>query len=87
MKLIVAGACGFVTTEVIRQSLARTKITEVIALACSRVSAPEYLPAEARAKLKSAVVEDYDKYSDEFRKQVAGADACIWFNSHVCRTS
>ncbi|KAJ6532057.1 hypothetical protein B0H19DRAFT_1189836 [Mycena capillaripes] len=75
MKLIVAGATGFVAEEVIRQSLRMPQITSVVALARKRVTAPD---SEGASKLKSVVVKDYDDYSDEVKKEFAGADACIW---------
>ncbi|KAF8206182.1 putative nucleoside-diphosphate-sugar epimerase [Mycena galopus ATCC 62051] len=64
MKLIVVGSTGFVAQEVIKQSLRNPSIKSVVAL--------------ARKPLKSVVVKDYDEYSDEVRKEFAGADACIW---------
>ncbi|KAK7033363.1 putative nucleoside-diphosphate-sugar epimerase [Favolaschia claudopus] len=78
MKLIVAGATGFVGQEVIRQSLRNPAITSIVALARRPVSPPTGVPEEAASKLKSVVVKDYDEYPDEVRKDLAGADACIW---------
>ena len=80
MKLIVAGASGFVATEVIRQSLRIAKITSVIALTRSPVSPPSDLRPDADAsKLHSVVVKDYDSYPDHVRSHFVGADACIWY--------
>lgn len=76
MKLIVAGATGFVATEVIRQSLKSTAITSVIALARRSVPIPD---GSDGSKLKSVVVKDFLNYSEEDKKQLAGADACIWY--------
>ncbi|KAI2463331.1 NAD(P)-binding protein [Annulohypoxylon bovei var. microspora] len=79
MKLIISGATGFVAREVIRQSLSRSEITSVIALARKPVSAPEKLPEGAdSSKLRSIVVQDYDCYSEEIKKEFSGASACIW---------
>ncbi|KAI1341755.1 putative nucleoside-diphosphate-sugar epimerase [Xylariaceae sp. FL0016] len=79
MKLIVSGATGFVGKEVIRQSLSRKDITSVIALARKPVPVPENLdPGADPAKLRSIVIEDYDKYSDDVKKEFADAAACIW---------
>ncbi|KAF2672257.1 hypothetical protein BT63DRAFT_422752 [Microthyrium microscopicum] len=79
MKLIIAGASGFVATEVIRQSLSMPSINSVIALARRPVSAPDNLaPGADTSKLQSAVVKDYDEYSEEVKKHFANADACIW---------
>lgn len=75
MKLIIAGATGFVGRELVRQSLRMREITTVVALARKPVSAPEGCDA---AKLKSVVIEDYGTYPEHLRKEFAGADACIW---------
>ncbi|KAJ9296198.1 hypothetical protein DTO271G3_5339 [Paecilomyces variotii] len=60
MKLIVAGAAGFVGTEVVRQALSNPGITSVIAL------------------LKFVVTDNFEEYSEDDRKDLSGADACIW---------
>ena len=79
MKLIIAGASGYVATEVVRQALSIPAITSVIALARRPVATPANLDAGADAsKLRSVVVRDYGEYSEEFKKEVEGADACIW---------
>ena len=79
MKLIVAGASGFVATEVIRQSLSLPKITSVIAIARKPIAAPSNLGRGADAsKLHSVVLDNYGSYPDDVKKQLAGADACIW---------
>ncbi|KAF7563554.1 hypothetical protein G7046_g565 [Stylonectria norvegica] len=75
MKLIIAGANGFVASEVIRQSLRSREITSVVALSRQ----PVVLEAGAQsAKLKTVIVEDYETYSDDVKKELAGANACIW---------
>ena len=81
MKLIIAGATGFVATELVRQSLAIPKITSVIALARRPVSAPSNLsPGADVTKLHSVTVKNYDSYPDDVKKHFAGADACIWYS-------
>ncbi|KAI1412345.1 putative nucleoside-diphosphate-sugar epimerase [Hypoxylon sp. FL1857] len=75
MKLIISGATGFVGREVLRQSLSRSEITSVVALARKPISAPENTDA---SKLKSIVIDDYEHYSEEVKKEFAGASACIW---------
>ncbi|KAF8313868.1 hypothetical protein DL93DRAFT_2080788 [Clavulina sp. PMI_390] len=76
MKLIIAGASGYVSTELIRQALERSDITSIIALARKPISAPSGV--SNASKLKSVVLSDYDSYPDEVNKEFAGADACIW---------
>ncbi|RYP31941.1 hypothetical protein DL767_005482 [Monosporascus sp. MG133] len=81
MKLIVTGATGFVGREVVRQSLARPEITSVVALARGPVPAPapETLPPGTDAsKLRAVEIADYSEYSEEVRRELAGANACIW---------
>ncbi|KAL8801123.1 MAG: hypothetical protein Q9182_004675 [Xanthomendoza sp. 2 TL-2023] len=79
MKLIVAGASGYVATEIIRQSLSISKITSVIALARAPVPVPSNLdPSADASKLHGVVIESYNFYPDDVKAQLAGADACIW---------
>ncbi|KAL7621850.1 hypothetical protein AAE478_007350 [Parahypoxylon ruwenzoriense] len=74
MELIVAGATGFVSTEVIRQSLSRREITFVIALARKPVLVPNGLGEGADpSKLRSVGIKDYEKYLDDVKKEFAGA--------------
>lgn len=81
MKLIVAGATGFVGMEVIRLSLERPDITSVIALSRTPIS-PSQQPKEGAAvsKLRNVIVKDYGDYPDNVKKEFAGADACIWYD-------
>ncbi|MCJ1437930.1 hypothetical protein MMC27_007317 [Xylographa pallens] len=79
MKLIVAGASGFVATEIIRQCLSIPRITSVIALARRPVSAPSDLDQHADAsKLHSVILDNYGNYPETVKTRLAGADACIW---------
>ncbi|KAJ5785554.1 uncharacterized protein N7503_010766 [Penicillium pulvis] len=74
MKLIVAGATGLVGSEIIRQALQNSDVTEVIALARKPVA----FDNSSASKLKSVVIRDYAEYPDEVKAELAGADACIW---------
>ena len=77
MKLIVAGATGFVGKEVIRLSLKRPDITTVIALSRTPVlPAPE--DGTDVSKLRNVIIKDYGGYPDSVKNDLAGADACIW---------
>lgn len=85
MKLVVTGATGFVGREIIRQSLSHPKITSVVALARSPVAAPNALLAGADpSKLRSVVIQDYEVYPDEVKKEFSGAGACIWYALASC---
>ncbi|KAJ5910078.1 hypothetical protein N7504_004721 [Penicillium tannophilum] len=76
MKLIVAGATGLVGTEIIRQSLQISEITQIIALARKPVHVED--GTDPLSKLKSVVIRDYGEYSADVKAEFAGADACIW---------
>ncbi|KAI2611646.1 NAD(P)-binding protein [Hypoxylon fragiforme] len=76
MKLIVTGSTGYVGREVIRQSLCKSEITSVVALSRQPVPVPDGLPEGAdTSKLRSVIIEDYGRYSDEVKREFAGADA------------
>jgi hypothetical protein len=78
MKLIVAGSTGFVATEVIRQAISNPAITSIIALARRETPVPQSAGANA-AKLRSVVCSNFSEYSEDVKKELAGADACIWY--------
>ncbi|KAL1892776.1 hypothetical protein Sste5346_006859 [Sporothrix stenoceras] len=83
MKLIIAGATGYVATELIRQSLRRPDITSVVALARKTTPIPnDVTPGSSEAaKFTSVVVKDYEGPYDadeSVKTALAGADACIW---------
>lgn len=79
MKLIIAGASGFVGQELVRQSLKRPEITAVIALSRNPIAAPADAGPDA-SKLKNVTVPSYEDYPDNARKEIAGTDAVIWFD-------
>jgi nucleoside-diphosphate-sugar epimerase len=76
MKLIVAGSTGFLGKEIITQALAHPTITTVVALGRRPADIDE---TKNKSKLVNAVVPDFDHYSDDVKKQLADADALIWF--------
>ncbi|KAH8678206.1 hypothetical protein BX600DRAFT_451685 [Xylariales sp. PMI_506] len=75
MKLIITGATGYLGGELVRQSLRSPHISSVIALARQPVPVEDTAHA---AKLKSVIIKDYAVYPDDVKKELAGADACIW---------
>ena len=82
MQLIIAGASGYLATELVRQALCLPKITAVIALARRKVEVPTRLGQGADVgKLRSVVVRDYGEYPAEVKELLGKADACIWYVS------
>jgi hypothetical protein len=78
MKLIVAGSTGYVATEVIRQAISNPKITSIIALARRETAVPADA-GENASKLKSVICNDFSNYPEDVKKELAGANACIWY--------
>ncbi|KAH8698435.1 putative nucleoside-diphosphate-sugar epimerase [Talaromyces proteolyticus] len=79
MKLVVAGSTGFVGTEVIRQAVSHPSVNTIVALARRPTPAPENAgPGADVSKIKSVVCEDFENYPESVKKEIAGADACIW---------
>ena len=80
MKLIIAGASGFVGAELVRQSLENSRITSVVALARRPTFPPENLKSSVNInKLQSVVLNDFGSYPEDVKKHFTGADACIWY--------
>ncbi|KAI0009212.1 NAD(P)-binding protein [Xylariaceae sp. FL0662B] len=76
MKLIVAGMSGFISKEIIRQSLSRKEITSVVALARKPVLVPDDLANVADpSKLRSVGIKNYEQYTDNATKEFAGSSA------------
>jgi hypothetical protein len=86
MKLIVAGSTGFVATEVIRQAVSHPSITSILALARRTTAVPQNVgPGADTTKLKSVVCEDFGNYPESVKKELSGADACIWYVNLLSR--
>ena len=71
MKVIIAGATGFVGRELLSQCLQNPAVTSIVAL--SRRELP------AHDKLKVAIMDDFLSYPDSVRKEIKDASACIWY--------
>ncbi|EMR84303.1 putative nucleoside-diphosphate-sugar epimerase protein [Botrytis cinerea BcDW1] len=80
MKLIVAGSTGFVATELIKQALSSPDVTSVIALARRETPVPQTLDDNADiTKFKAVICDDFLNYLDNVKKELEGADACVWY--------
>jgi len=77
MKLIIAGSTGLVGTELIAQAIKTPAVTPLIALSRRETAVPSDAGDNA-SKLKSVVCKDFSNYSEDVKKELAGADACIW---------
>lgn len=75
IKLVVTGGTGLVATELIRQGLQLPQITTLVVLSRKPVAVPAGTEA---SKLKQVLIGDYGEYPDHARRELAGADACIW---------
>lgn len=79
MKIIVAGATGYVGSEIIRQALSQPSVTSLIALGRRETAIPENVaPGADISKFKSVVCQDFGNYPDAVKKELADADGCIW---------
>ncbi|KAK9235118.1 hypothetical protein V1525DRAFT_410906 [Lipomyces kononenkoae] len=79
MKLIVAGATGFVGKELIRQAVSHPGVTSIVSLARRATPVPQDMaPGADLSKLKSVVCDNFEDYPESVKKELSGADACIW---------
>lgn len=80
MKLIVAGATGYIGTEIVRKALSHPRVTSILALARRTTPVPQNAgPGADSSKLKSVVCDNFEDYSESVKKELSGADACIWY--------
>jgi hypothetical protein len=75
MKLILTGCTGFIGSEVLSQCLRNPTIISVVAL--SRRILPDSVSNDP--KLQVVIMKDFNSYSDLVLKELAGANACIWY--------
>jgi nucleoside-diphosphate-sugar epimerase len=79
MEIVVAGSTSLIGTEIIRQALANPAVKSVLALGRRETALPPNLdPAADTSKLKSVVLEDFENYTEDVKKQLQAADAVIW---------
>ena len=74
MKIIVTGATGFIGGEILRQALARSEITSVVALSRKPLTGPE----ASNPKLKTVLMEDFTQYPASVLSELKGASGCAW---------
>ncbi|KAH8601827.1 hypothetical protein B0O99DRAFT_680942 [Bisporella sp. PMI_857] len=82
MKIVVAGATGFVGAEVIHQALSNTAVASIIALSRRPMLPPDPDTLgryEDVSKLESVVLQDWlHAYPASVQARIKDADACIW---------
>lgn len=88
MKIIVAGSTSFVATEVIRQALSNPAITSIVALGRRTVEVPQNTgPGSDASKFKSIVSDNFENYPESVKKELSGANACIWYTILIAACS
>lgn len=75
MKLIVAGATGFVGSEVLYAALQHPSVTSVVSLSRRPVVDPRLTDDP---KWESVVLEDFELYPPDVMARLQGAVGCIW---------
>ena len=74
MKLVIAGATGFVGKALLKQALGCSDITSIVTLA----RRPVDLEDADTAKVTDFVLDDLEHYPAALIEKLADADACIW---------
>ncbi len=75
MKLVIAGATGFVGKEILRQALCSSEFDSIVTLGHRAVDVGPH----DREKLTDIVLDNLEQYPETVREQLADADACIWY--------
>lgn len=73
MKVVIAGATGFIGQEALRQCIEHPSITSIVVLSRRQLTRPETSP-----KVKVVVLDDFLEYSPSTLSEIQGAGACIW---------
>ena len=82
MKIILTGSTGFIGGEVLAQCLKNPAITLAVVLSRRELSKEISDP-----RLKVIIMKSFTQYPDSVLKELAGADACIWYISLVLLNS
>lgn len=79
MKLIVAGATGFIGGEVLYAALQHPAVTSVVSISRRAVTDPHVVD---HAKWEGIVLEDFEHYPPNTMARLQGAVGCIWSGPH-----
>jgi hypothetical protein len=71
MKVVIAGATGFISGAVLHHCLKHTSITSVIALSRRPLAISD-------PKLSTIIVEDWKEWDDAVLERIADADGIVW---------
>jgi uncharacterized protein YbjT (DUF2867 family) len=71
MKVILAGATGFIGREVLDQCLKNASISAIVAISRSELQIVD-------PKLKVINIDDFLVYPESLLEHIKNADACIW---------
>ena len=82
MKIILTGSTGFIGGEVLAQCLKNPAITSAVVLSRRELSKEISDP-----RLKVIIMKSFTQYPDSVLKELAGADACIWYVNLVLLSS
>jgi uncharacterized protein YbjT (DUF2867 family) len=75
MKLIVAGATGFIGSHVVKQCISNPAVTSILVVA-RREPATEL---SASPKVKVILHQDFSDWPSSLLDQLEGAEGCIWY--------
>lgn len=74
MRIIIAGATGFVGGAVVRQAIANERITHAFVL----TRKPLHEDIAKSPKVTIIQHNDFSAYPPELLEQLAGAEGCVW---------
>ena len=71
MKVIVAGATGFIGGAALKRLAELPQVTSIVVL--SRRELPTKMD-----KVQTIIIKDFKQYDDDVLQQLTGAEACVW---------